>query len=311
MRKAFLSAKNCKALLALKEEVKSVMMLMDRQILRPKGEVDGERAVDFHIDDKKSITVRKWCDNVRPEVMLQTWKEGEKQQGLAFNLSEEEWLTMQAESSVIQETIQDLSTTIYAEADSRIKMYRWVAIKMDGSGLSSVADRWEYIEADAKRDAEVQIQPGEKIMIEYRRVEPPTRQQLYTAAQVFLIRKVLNQIRKDGCPGCVDPPEANQLGHVIGGGFGCLDDDAEINDSLFDKAKRLVSSMENAELFHTVASAINIPNSSSNAVKDDGAIANRVKLAVLSTEWDGSELEDLCRRVHFREIRAQQSTLLV
>ena len=167
VRRAFLSAKNCKALLALKEEVKAVITLMDRQILYPKGETDYERAVDFPIDDKKSITVRKWCDNVRPEVMLQTLKEGDKQWGLPFNLSEEEWLKMQAESSVIQEAIKDL---IYAEADNRIKMYRWVAIKKDRSGLSSVADRWYYIEADAKRDAEVHIQPGEKIMIQYRMV---------------------------------------------------------------------------------------------------------------------------------------------
>ena len=216
---------------------------------------------------------------------------------------------MQAESAAIEEAIKALSTTMYAKTDNRIKMYRWVAIKMDGSCLSSVADRWEYMESDAKRDGEMQIQPGEKIMIEYRIVEPPTRQQLYTRIQVFLIRKVLNKIRKDGCPGCEEPAMSNQLGHVIGGGLGCLDDDSEISDSLYDNAKRLVSPMEIAELFHTVASAINIPNSSSSAeVKDDVIMDFQVKLAVLSADWEGTELEDLCRRVYSQEMRAQQNS---
>ena len=62
------------------------------------------------------------------------------------------------------------------------------------------------------------------------------------------------------------------MGHVIDGvGLGCLDNDSEISEiKLYDKAKRLRSSMEIAELFHTVACVINIPNSSSNAVKVDG-----------------------------------------
>ena len=190
---------------------------------------------------------------------------------------------------------------MYAEANNRT----WVAIEMNGSCLSSVADRWEYMDSDV----EMQIQLGEKIIIEYRMVEPPTRQQLYTAIQVFLISKLLNKIRKDGCPGCEEPAVSNQLGHVIGGGLGCLDDDSEISDSLYDNAKRLVSPMEIAELFHAVASAINIPNSSSSAeVKDNVVMDFQVKLALLSADWEGTELEDLCRRVFFQEMRAQQNS---
>ena len=67
--------------------------------------------------------------------------------------------------------------------------------------------------------------------------------------------------------------------------------------------------MEIAELFHTVASAINIPNSSSSTkVKDDVVMDFQVKLAVLSADWDGNELEDFYRRVYFQEMRAQQNS---
>ena len=148
-------------------------------------------------------------------------------------------------------------------------------------------------------------------MVQYQRVQPPTRQQLYTAVQVYLIRKILNQIREAGCLGCKDPPEANQLGHMISSGLGCLDNSTEIGDSLYDKSKHIVSPMEITDLFHTVSSAIKISNNSNAEIQDSIAMAARVKLAVLSDRWEGSDLEELCSRVHSWEVTALQTPTMV
>ncbi len=320
-KKAFLTTKACKKLLALKDEIKSVATVLRRRevpLVRPadvdNGEQDesetsatssvGERAVELAVDDKKAVTVRKWTDDGRLTVTLQTLKDGQKQPAFAFHLSEEEWTAMSERGrGEILEEIQTLSKAVYTEPDDRIKMYRWMTVKLDGSGVGAVGRQWEYLENRAQEEAQEVVQPGEKIMLEYKMVSPPTREQLYTAVQIYLLRTAVTDLIRANCGGC-QTDHGSQTHHM--GPGGCLD--SEATSIWYQEAVSKLSPMTIAELFHSAASSLNLPTSGSTAVAGACTLTSDqiMKVVTGEEEWSHPELEELCAKIVHRDTKAVQ-----
>lgn len=320
LKKAFLSLKSCRALFALQKEVKSIAAQLklkraDDQRENQNGNVEsgqdeGERAVELPLDDRRMLTVRKWHAGSPVSITVETLKEGEKQPGLAFHMDEPEWNSLQREAVTIKDAMDTVTSGLYAEKDDRIKMYRWLAITPDGSSITSVGQQWEYLEVDARRDAEQRIKAGDKLHLEYKLVLPPSKETVYSAVQIYLIRRCLANHRGKICTGCGPPAEqqANQLGHMSGGGYGCLDPMVEVVTEVYEAALKNLSPMEVAQLYHTVASTLKIATSTaataagSTTSPDNKMSPHQIKDIVLEVHsWEWIDLEELCRKVHLQD----------
>ena len=303
IRKAFLTPKSCKALLLLKDEIKSVAA-----VLRRHNDDDVEaRHVEIPVDDKKAVTVSKWTENGQLQLSLQTIKDGTRQPALAFHLTEDEWNVMSEKAKDhILEVIDAQSAKIYDD-DDRIKMYRWMTIKLDGSGVGAVGKQWEYVESLAREEAQLSVQPGEKVMLECKTVQPPTSRQLYKAAHIHLLTSAVSALKTANCNGCVIQ-HGSQDQHSYTGG--CLDPNAA--SVWIDKAVATLSPMTVAELFHSVTSSLNLPDKPITTENDkDGDDDGTVEQIVVGdVEWKYPHLLDLCRKIQHRDtISLQQPSV--
>ena len=297
VQKAYLTGKACKTVISKKDEVRWVKAVLNKKTDDPHH---AERAADIEIDDRKFLSVRQREGESAPVVVVETIKDGQKQPGLAFHLSENEWNAIQDAAPIILEELKTLTATVYAELDSRIRMYRWMSVKEKEGTVSSMGSRWEYFESDAKMEAESNIKQGEQSIIQYRMVNPPSGQRLYDVSKVFLIRNALCKVRKEICFGCLqDPPAPSQTDHMIGQGEGCLDDPVEVSDSIYDASVLAVTPMTVASLYHAVASAINIPTTGGQTQEEMSSA--EIKDVVLGgMDWEEDDTEYLCRKVYDR-----------
>ena len=172
IRKGYLTVKSCRAKLGLQREVQTILSLMKKkhtdnnsdEVVEGDSRDDGGRAVELPLDDKKTLTVRKWHANGSVSIVLETKKDGAKQPALNFNLDEDEWLTINQEAATINEAIASLTNGLYAEKDERIKMYRWFIVSPDGQEVVDVAPCWQYSEQDTLEDAKNNLKPGSKVI---------------------------------------------------------------------------------------------------------------------------------------------------
>ena len=322
MRKGYLTVKSCRALLALQKEVQTIATLMK---LNPattgqgedvEGESDsrddGGRAVELPLDDRRSLTVRKWHANGSVSMVLETTKDGLKQPALNFNLDESEWLALHHEADNINEAIDALANGLYAEQDERIKMYRWFIVTPDGEQIVDVGATWQYSEQDAQEDAKNNVRPGNKSHLEYKLVKPPSKDTMHTAVMCHLIRQNIQAFRRDACPGCGpdEDHQPNQLAHFGMFGTGCLDPLEEIDDVTYNRASGHLSPMAMADLYHSIASVLKIPTSVFPQPDLEKISADQMKaIALYQIPWQWEDLIDLCSKVHRHQTLALLPTM--
>jgi len=320
IRKGYLTVKSCRAMLGLQREVQTILSLMKKthtdnnsdEVVEGDSRDDGGRAVELPLDDKKTLTVRKWHANGLVSIVLETKKDGAKQPALNFNLDEDEWLTINQEAATINEAIASLTNGLYAEKDERIKMYRWFIVSPDGQEVVDVAPCWQYSEQDTLEDAKNNIQPGYKSHLEFKLVKPPSKDIMYTAVMCYLIRQNIAAIRRDACPGC-DPDLVehlpNQLGHC-GFGYGCLDPLDQVDAVTYQKALGNLSAMAMVDLYHVIASVLKIPTTSgTNPQQPKFSPEELEAIALQHTPWEWEDLIQLCSKIHFKETIALLPTL--
>ena len=306
IRKAYLTPKSCRAMLGLQREVQTIAALMKQkqssqvEALSDSRD-DGSRAVELPLDDRRLLTVRKWHANGSVSMVLETTKDGVKQPALNFNLDEDEWAILHQEAANINDAIDALTKNLYAEKDDRIRMYRWFIVSPDGEQVKDVGTTWHYSEQDAQDDAKSNIKPGYKSHLECKLVKTPSKDTMYTAVTCYLIRHNIAAIRREVCPGCGPDPQPNQLAHVSFGD-GCLDPLEEVDDVMYTKASGNLSPMAMADLYHSIASVLNIPTAASTEPQLDKISAEQMKaIALQQTPWQWDDLIDLCSKIHFQE----------
>lgn len=311
VRKAYMTPKSCRTMLTLQREVQAIAALLKQKPLAvdaADGEAeadsrdDGGRVVELPLDDRRSLSVRKWHANGSVSIVLETMKDGEKQPAFNFNLDEDEWATLHREAATINEAIDALTTNLYAEKDDRIKMYRWFIVTPDGGQVGDVASNWQYSERDAQTDAKENAKPGYTWHLEYKLIKPPSKDTIHNAVTAYLIRQNIATIRRDQCPGCEGDLQPNQLAHVGFDGFGCLDPLSEVDDALYRRAAANLSPMAMADLYHSIASVLKIPTTTATAGPMVKISPDQLKAITLTqTTWQWEDLIDLCGAIHLKE----------
>ena len=324
IRKGYLTVKSCRALLAVQKEVQTIAALMKQKTpttTASQAEVesdsrdDGGRAVELPLDDRRSLTVRKWHANGSVSMVLETSKDGVKQPALNFNLDEDEWQTIHQQAANINEAIDALTNGLYAEQDERIKMYRWFIVSLDAEEIGDVATTWQYSRQDALADAKNNVRPGYKSHLEYKLVKPPSKDTMHTAVMCYLIKQNIQAIRRDACPGCGldEQYQPNQLAHFGLFGKGCLDPLEETDDATYKQASGNLSPMAMADLYHSIASVLKIPTSSAPTATQqptEKISTDQLKaIALQQVHWQWEDLIALCNKVHVQQTTALLPTV--
>ena len=294
VQKAYLTAKACRTILSKENQVKLVAAVLSKQ----NDPNQNESASDIPIDDKKALTVKRRDGDTESIVVIETIKDGEKQPGLAFQLTEAEWQEMTRISSSIMEELMSLSATVYAELDKRIKVYRWTTVKTPENTVSNMGSRWEFFESDAQMEGDANVEAEEQVIIQYRMVTPPSRQRLYDVVKIYMLRNALCEIRKKSCHGCQrNPPASSQSDHMIGNGVGCLDDLVEVADDIYESAVLSLTPMTIAALYHAVASAIKLPTHGGETQEEMSSTEIR-DIVLGGLDWEEIDIEYLCQKVN-------------
>ena len=309
IQKAFLSAKTCKKMMSKKEDVRGILAMLK---IQPTSKNDAERGSDIILDDKKAITVRRFGyeGSTSYSVTLQTAKDGERQPGLAFHMTTDEWDALQDATLEIIQEVDNVSTTMYGDMERRIPLYKWSTINMDSGTVVESGTRWEFYRPDAETEGLEHVLNSEKVMIQYKNIEPPSRQRLYDTVHIFLLRNALHKARSEMCEGCkTDPPSPSQKDHMVGGGMGCLDDLIEVSDDIYHNVAMYVTPMAVASLFNTVVSVLNVTDTRENEV---GMSAEDLKRIVLNgMDWECSEVEYICQKIINKMSTKETSVIIV
>ena len=260
---------------------------------------DENCGVEIPIDNKKGLSVSAFCG--RPFMQIETFKDGEKQVGLGFRMDLQEWSSFLQIREAILRAIQKIRENKKNDAPQKVRQYRWMCVKLDGSGLASEGSSWNYLEKEAHGEGEKVCPPDARVHMLVREEPLPELSTIHNAVRAYLLRQSMEAYHFTLCPGCDEDPvhmQPNQLGHM--GSNGCLDPWEEVSEALYNAVADTIPIFVVATLYHTVTSALGITSGRANSTAHGSEEA--AKAMVMTEEPKYPELEHLCQSIHREEI---------
>ena len=185
-------------------EVSAIMSMMNRQ--EPETEPE-HSSVSMTLDDKKSLLLEMFAG--RPWVSILTYKDGLKQNGLAFNMDIAEWNAFIEKKDEIRQELTKLQTEGGAGKRARdqgptVTQYRPLVVKVDGT--VKAFDEWTFVEEQATEWGQFECPLGAKVFVQERRLPIPTVVDMRNAAKAALVTKAIQEEKKNASVSCSGQP---------------------------------------------------------------------------------------------------------
>ena len=308
VKKFFLNTSQCKAIYDAAGQVTPIMVEYEKANGKGDDKAVSPPTVQIKLDEKKILTITTFMQRAR--VQMDVLKDGNKQPGLAFPFDLGEWKHFLAVKDKINEAVRHIRAKMEErDAADNITQYNWLCVKLDGSGIDSYGELWNYVEseaiAQAQRACETSCQPH----IQQRQVERPDLALVYNAAHAYLIRQAIVAKRAAMCEGCnvkEGAPLPGEDAHMQYGG--CLSEWQPLAESLYQTLKNDVNILDAAGLYHQMATHLGIvtPSGSLSTALCDQTVRDMV----VAQEHPEQELDALCAFIHRCQVAELSPTCL-
>ena len=300
LKKFFLTTSQCKAIYDAAGQVTPIMLEYEKNNRKGCDKAVTPPTVEIKLDEKKLLTITSFMQKSR--VQIDVLKDGSKQPALAFPFDLGEWKQFLAIKDKLNDAVRQIRAKL-EERDSmdNINQFNWLCVKLDGTGIDSFGERWNYVESETTAEAQRACEDSCRPHIQQRQVERPELALVYNAAHAYLVRQALAAKRTAMCEGCNSnngeslPSQDDHMGYG-----GCLSEWEPLAESLYPQLKNDVSILDAAGLYHQMAAHLGIvtPSGSLSSALCD----QTVRAMVVTEEHPEPELDALCAFIHRRQI---------